>query len=89
MLYLEGSGSYEGVLRNVKSVSSDIRNVSGYAKNVCQRIRVMMWAYCELSVSCWGVSASCWDSYVRRCLLVWALLCHTVCPLWTGVLIQR
>ena len=29
---LGGSGSYQGVLRDVKSVSSDIRNVSGYVR---------------------------------------------------------
>ena len=31
---LGGSSSYQGMLRDVKSASSDIRNVSGYVNSV-------------------------------------------------------
>ena len=44
------SGSYQDVFRDVKSVSSDVRNVSGYVNCIVKRLIAMLLNVCKLNV---------------------------------------
>ena len=53
------SGSYQGVSRDVRVLSSDARNASGHIKGVCLSIGVIMWhvSVCQCLVwVCQGLS---------------------------------